>query len=191
MSHPVVVRKKLDNGAEQQFDLYSRLNEDRIIFLDTDFHDGMASIICAQLMVLSNQDPEQDITMYINSPGGSVTAGLAIYDTINLIPNDVKTVVIGNACSMGAFMLSAGTKGKRYATPSARVMIHMVSGGAQGTTADVKIRLEEQQRLNDYLNKCLANHCGKTVKQIEKATERDYWMDAQQAKEFGIIDGVL
>ena len=189
MTHPVIVRETTENGKEQ-FDLYSRLFEDRIICLDGEFHDGMSSIITNQLLVLANNSKE-DITMYINSPGGVCTSGLAIYDTMQMIENNVKTIVTGSACSMGAFILSAGTKGYRYSTPSSRIMIHMVSGGAQGTTKDMEIRFEEQKRINKYLNERLAIHCKKTVKQIEQATDRDCWMNAEEAKKFGIIDDIL
>ena len=189
MAHPTVVRERTENGYEQ-FDIYSRLFEDRIIYLDTDFHDGMSSLIVAQLLCLANQSKE-DITMYINSPGGSCTSGFAIYDTMQMIENNVKTIVTGSACSMGAFILSAGTKGHRFATPSSRVMIHMVSGGNQGTTKDMEIRFEEQKRINKYINERIALHCKKTVKQIETATDRDFWMSAEEAKEFGIIDDVI
>lgn len=189
VSHHVIVREKTENGYEQ-FDVYSRLLEDRIIYIDTDFNDNMASLVNAQLLLLSRKSEKEDITMYISSPGGSVDSGLSIYDAMQLIPNNVRTVALGSACSMGAFILSSGTKGKRLATPSARIMIHMVSGGARGTTADMAITLEEQKRLNIYLNQRLAIHCGKTVKQIEKATERDMWMSAAEAKQFGIIDDI-
>jgi ATP-dependent Clp protease, protease subunit len=190
MSHHVVVREKTENGLEQ-FDVYSRLLQDRIIYIDTDFNDEMASLVVAQLLFLSNKNKEEDITMYINSPGGSVVSGMAIYDTMQMIPNIKKTVVTGQAASMGAFIASSGTKGHRYATPSSRIMIHMVSGGAQGTTKDVIIRLEEQKRLNEYLNRRLALHCGKKITDIEKATDRDYWMAPDEAVKFGIIDKVL
>jgi len=189
MSHPTVVRDKIDGGY-QQFDLFSRLLEDRVIYIDTDFNDYMASLVCAQLLVLSNKS-EEEIKIHINSPGGSVISGLAIYDTMQMIPNTIKTVAIGHACSMGAYILSAGTKGHRYATPSSRVMIHQVSGGNQGTTLDINIMAKEQNRLNDYLDARLAVHCGKTVKQIKKATERDNFMTADEAVKFGIIDKVL
>lgn len=189
MSHGIVVRERTEQGYEQ-FDLYSRLNKDRIIILDTDFNDNMASIIQAQLLFLANESDE-DISIYVNSPGGSVTSGLLIYDTIQYIKNNVRTIVMGQAASMGAFLLSSGTKGYRYASPNARIMIHQVSGGAQGTTADVRIRLKEQERLNELLDERLALHCGKTVAQIKIATERDYWMSATDAKKFGIIDGIL
>jgi len=189
MSHQTVVREKFDGGY-QQFDLFSRLLEDRIIYIDTDFNDYMASLVCSQLLVLSNKS-EEEIKMYINSPGGSVTSGLAIYDTMQMIPNVVKTIAVGSACSMGAFILSAGTKGHRFATPSSRIMIHMVSGGAQGTTKDVEIRIEEQKRLNNFLMERFAIHCNKKVSQVEKAIDRDNFMSAEAAVEFGIIDRVL
>ena len=189
MSHPTIVREKIDNNYVQ-FDIYSRLLEDRIIYIDTEFNDYISSLVVAQLLFLSNKS-EEDITLYLNSPGGSVDSGLSIYDTMQTIPNNVKTVVTGSACSMGAFILSSGTKGYRFATPSSRIMIHMVSGGAYGTTVDVKIRLEEQQRLNNYLNERLSVHCNKKITEIEKATERDNWMTPTEAKKFGIIDDII
>ena len=189
MSHPTIIRDNVD-GHQNQYDVYSRLLEDRIICLDGVFEDGMASIIVSQLLILSNKS-EEEIKIYINSPGGAVTSGLAIYDTMQMIPNVIKTIVIGHACSMGSFILSAGTKGHRYATPSSRIMIHMASVGMQGTTKDVEIRYKEQKRLNDYLNERLATHCGKKIKEIEDATDRDKFMTAKESKEFGIIDDVL
>jgi len=190
MSHHTIVRERTENGYEQ-FDIYSRLLEDRILYIDTEFNDSMASLVVAQLLVLSNKSEKEDITIYINSPGGSVSSGLAIYDTMQTIPNNIRTIVTGSACSMGAFILSAGTKKYRYATPSSRVMIHMVSGGVSGTTIDVAIQVEEQKRLNHFLNERLAIHCKKSVKQIENATDRDMWMSAEEAKSFGIIDNIL
>jgi len=189
MSHPTIIRDNVD-GHQNQYDVYSRLLEDRIICLDGVFEDGMASIIVSQLLILSNKS-EEEIKIYINSPGGAVTSGLAIYDTMQMIPNVIKTIVIGHACSMGSFILSAGTKGHRYATPSSRIMIHMASVGMQGTTKDVEIRYKEHKRLNDYLNERLATHCGKKIKEIEDATDRDKFMTAKESKEFGIIDDVL
>ena len=189
MTHPVIVREKNDHGVEQ-FDLFSRLNEDRIIMLDTVFDDAMSSIICAQLLTLANKS-EEPITIYINSPGGSVISGLAIYDVIQMIPNVVKTIVIGQACSMGAFMLTAGTKGHRFATPSARVMLHQVSSGARGTLADMEISLEETRKLNNYLYERIALHCNMTVKKLTEHTQRDLWLSAEEAKKFGVIDDVL
>lgn len=190
MSHGVVVREKTDQGYEQ-FDLFSRLNQDRIIFIDTDVNSHMASLVISQLLVLSMQDQEQEITVYINSPGGSVTDGLGIYDTMQMIPNPIKTICVGQCASMGAYLLSAGTKGLRQALPSSRIMIHQVSGGQQGTTADCRIRFEEQERLNKFLDERIGTHCGKKAVDISKATERDCWMDAEEALSFGIIDTVL
>jgi ATP-dependent Clp protease, protease subunit len=189
MSHPVVVRENTENGYEQ-FDIFSRLFEDRIIYIDTDFNDYMASLVCSQLLVLSNQSDE-DITIYVNSPGGSCSSGLAIYDTMQMIPNNIKIVCVGEACSMGAFLLSSGTKGHRYATPNSRIMIHMVSSGASGTIKDMEISFAESKVINDILHERLAIHCGKTVAQLLKATDRDCWMSAEEAKKFGIIDEVL
>jgi ATP-dependent Clp protease, protease subunit len=189
MSHPITVREKTENGYEH-FDVFSRLAKDRIIMLDTDFNDYMSSLVVSQLLFLSNQS-EEDITMYINSPGGVVTSGLAIYDTMQMIPNNVKTVVIGNACSMGAYILSAGTKGMRCATPSSRIMIHRISGGAQGSMPDMEITLEEARRLNEYLHERMAIHCGKSPNVMKKAMDRDNWMSPTEAKKFGLIDNVL
>jgi ATP-dependent Clp protease protease subunit len=189
LSHPIVVREKTENGYEQ-FDVFSRLAKDRILLLDTDFNDYMASLVVSQLLFLANES-EADITMYINSPGGVVTSGLAIYDTMQMIPNNIKTVVIGNACSMGAFILSAGTKGMRCATPSSRIMIHRISGGAQGAMPDMEITLEEARRLNTYLHERMAIHCGKTVAQMKNSMDRDNWMSPLEAKKFGLIDNIL
>lgn len=190
-SHHTVVREKNEEGYWEQFDLFSRLLKDRIIYLDSEFEDDMASIIVGQLLFLSNSDSEADITMYINSPGGSVTSGLAIYDTMQMIPNKIKTVAVGSACSMGAFILSSGTKGMRYSTPSSRIMIHMVSAGSEGTTKDMEITYLEVKRLNDYLLERLALHCGKSKKIIEAETDRDKWFSAEEAKKFGLIDHVI
>lgn len=190
MSHPVVVREKTDNGLEQ-FDLFSRLNQDNIIFIDTDVNSHMASLVVCQLLVLSNKNPEQKITMYINSPGGSVTDGLSIYDTMQMIPNPIETICVGQCASMGAFLLSGGTKGMRKALPNSRIMIHQVSGGAQGTTEDVKIRLQEQERLNDALDNMIGIHSKKSGAAVRKATQRDYWMSPEEAKKFGLIDEVM
>jgi ATP-dependent Clp protease protease subunit len=189
MAHPIVVREQTEGGIDQ-YDIFSRLAKDRIILLDTDFNDAMASVVVGQLLFLSQQSDE-DITVYVNSPGGSCTSGLAIYDTMQMIPNNVKTVVLGQAASMGAFFLSAGTKGMRCAAPSSRIMIHRVSGGAQGALPDMEITLEEARRLNDYLTERMALHCGKTVAQMKKYLDRDTWMTAEEAKKFGLIDQVL
>jgi ATP-dependent Clp protease protease subunit len=190
MSHSIVVREKTSDGLEQ-FDLYSRLNKDRIIFIDTDVNSQMASLVVAQLLVLSQQDAEQKITMYINSPGGSVTDGLTIYDTMQMIANPIETICVGQCASMGAFLLSGGTKGLRKALPSSRIMIHQVSGGTQGTTEDNRIRFEEQDRLNRFLDERIGVHCGKKASVIKKTTERDCWFSAEEGKKFGIIDTVL
>jgi ATP-dependent Clp protease protease subunit len=189
MSHSVVVREKTENGFEQ-WDVFSRLAKDRILMLDTDFNDYMASLVVAQLLFLANEG-DQDITIYINSPGGSVSSGLAIYDTMQYIPNRIKTIVIGNACSMGAFILSAGTKGLRFSTPSARIMIHRVSGGHEGAFPDMEISFNETKRINDYLHDRMAIHCGKTSLQMKKAMDRDNWLSPEEAKKFGIIDDIL
>lgn len=189
MSHPVIVREETGNGI-QQFDVYSRLFEDRIIMLDSEFEPHMSSLICSQLLMLSNKS-EEPITIYINSPGGSVISGLAIYDTMQMIPNVVETIAIGHACSMGFFLLTAGTKGHRFATPSARIMAHQVSSGARGTLADMEISLEETRKLNEYLYERIAKHCGITVKKLEESTQRDFWMSSKEAVKFGAIDAVL
>ena len=188
--HFVTVREKTDDGL-LQFDLYSRLNEDRIIFMDDEFNDHTASATIMQLQTLSSNNQDEDITMWINSPGGSVSAGLAIYDTMQMIPNDIKTVVLGNACSMGAFMLSAGTKGKRFATANSSVMVHMVSSGASGTVADMEISMKHSLGLDRKLAELLGVHCGKTYEEIKEATIRDKWLSPQESVEFGIVDEVI
>jgi ATP-dependent Clp protease, protease subunit len=188
--HFITVREKTDDGL-LQFDLYSRLNEDRIIFLDQDFNDQTASATIMQLQTLSSKNQEEDITMWINSPGGSCTAGLAIYDTMQMIPNDIKTVVLGEACSMGAFMLSAGTKGKRFATDNSWVMIHMVSSGARGTVADMEITMKQSMDIDRKLAEQMAVHCGKTYEEIKEATLRDKWLTPKEALEFGLVDEII
>jgi ATP-dependent Clp protease protease subunit len=188
--HFITVREKTDDGL-MQFDLYSRLNEDRIIFLDREFTDETASATVMQLQTLSSKSQEEDITMWINSPGGSCTAGLAIYDTMQMIPNDIKTIVIGEACSMGAFMLSAGTKGKRFATQNSWVMIHMVSSGARGTVADMEITMKQSLDIDRKLAEQMAVHCGRSYEEIKEATTRDKWLTPQDAVEFGLVDEII
>jgi ATP-dependent Clp protease protease subunit len=190
MSHPIVVREKID-GNEHQFDLYSRLNEDRIIFLDTDFNEHMASIICAQMFTLSNKNPNEDITIYINSPGGSVQDGLMISDYMNMLPNDFKVICAGLAASMGAYLLSAGTKGKRFVLPSAKVMIHSVSSGTRGVIHDMEISFNESKRMQELLMKRMAFHCGIKEEKFKKDSERDFWLTAPEAVAYGIADKVL
>ena len=177
--------------TERSYDIYSRLLKDRIIMVNGEFNDQMASSVVAQLLFLEAQDPDKDIYMYINSPGGVITSGLAIYDTMNYIKPDVVTICNGQAASMGAFILSSGTQGKRYALPNARIMIHQPSGGAQGQSTDIQIQAEEIQRLKDKLNKIMAKSCGRKKKELERDTERDNFMSAEEAAEYGLIDKVL
>ena len=190
MSYIPYVVEQTGRG-ERSYDIYSRLLKDRIIMLSGEVNDQVASSIVAQLLLLEAQDPEKDIYFYINSPGGVITSGLSIFDTMNYIKPDVVTICIGQAASMGAFLLSSGAKGKRYALPNVRVMIHQPSGGAQGQSTDIQIHAKEIQRLKDVLNEILAEQTGKTVKRVEKDTERDNFMSAQEAVEYGLIDKVL
>ena len=185
---PTVVEQT--GRGERAYDIYSRLLNDRIIFLSDEVNDATASLVVAQLLFLEAQDPDKDISFYINSPGGSVTAGMAIYDTMNFIKCDVSTICIGMAASMGAFLLSAGTKGKRIALPHSEIMIHQPLGGAQGQASDIKIRADLILRTRDMLNKILAENTGKSIEQIEHDTDRDYFMTAEQALEYGIIDKI-
>lgn len=189
MSHSIIVREKTGDGVEQ-FDVFSRLAKDRIIMLDTKFEDHMASLVVSQLLIMSRESDEP-ITIYINSSGGSVSSGLAIYDTMQSIDNIIKTVVIGAACSMGAYILSSGTKGYRSATPSAEIMTHRVSAGAEGPVPDMRITMEQIQRLDDYLAERMAVHCGKKYDFMKKHLDRDYWFNAQEAVEFGLVDNIL
>ena len=177
--------------GERSFDIYSRLLNDRIIMLTDEVNDTTASLVIAQMLYLESQDPEKDIFFYINSPGGSVSAGLAIYDTMNFIKCDVSTICIGMAASMGAFLLSAGTKGKRYALPHSEVMIHQPSGGSRGQATDIKIQADLILRTRDTLNRILAANTGKTVEEIARDTERDNYMTAEEAKAYGLIDEVI
>ncbi len=176
--------------GERAYDIFSRLLNDRIIFLSDEVNDATASLVVAQLLFLEAQDPEKDISFYINSPGGSVTAGMAIYDTMNFIKCDVSTICIGMAASMGAFLLSAGAKGKRIALPHSEIMIHQPLGGAQGQASDIKIRADLILRTRDMLNKILAENTGKSIEEIERDTDRDHFMTAEQALEYGIIDKI-
>ncbi|MBO7543922.1 ATP-dependent Clp protease proteolytic subunit [bacterium] len=186
---PIVIEN--NGNGERQYDIYSRLLMDRIIFLGSPVTDEVANLIVAQLLFLSSQDAEKDISLYINSPGGSVTAGLAILDTMRFIPCDVRTYCIGQAASMGAVLLAAGKKGKRFALPNSRVMIHQVLGGFEGSAPDVSVQAKELLGLRDKLNAILSSCCGKTPEQVGKDTERDNFMTAQEALEYGLIDSVV
>ena len=179
------------NRGERAYDIYSRLLNDRIVFLTDEVNDTTASLVVAQLLFLEAQDPDKDIYLYINSPGGSVTAGMAIYDTMNYIKCDVSTICIGMAASMGAFLLSSGAKGKRFALPNSEIMIHQPLGGMQGQASDIKIHADHILKIRDKLNKILAEQTGKSLKTIEKDTERDNFMSAEEAKEYGLIDKVI
>ena len=186
---PMVVQQT--NHGERSYDIYSRLLNERIIFLSDEVNDVTASLVVAQLLYLESEDPDADISLYINSPGGSVSAGLAIYDTMNFIKCDVSTICIGMAASMGAFLLSAGAKGKRIALPNAEIMIHQPSGGSQGQASDIKIQAEHILRTRDRLNRILADNTGKPLDVIERDTERDNFMTAEEAVAYGLIDKVI
>ena len=186
---PMVVEQT--GRGERSYDIFSRLLNDRIIFLSDEVNDATASLVVAQLLYLEAQDPDKDISVYINSPGGSVTAGMAIYDTMNFIKCDVSTVCIGMAASMGAFLLSAGAKGKRFALPNSEIMIHQPLGGAKGQATDIKIQAELILRTRDRLNAILAQNTGKTIEQVAIDTERDNYMTAEQALAYGLIDKVI
>ncbi|SFV50692.1 ATP-dependent Clp protease proteolytic subunit [hydrothermal vent metagenome] len=190
MSYIPYVVEQTGRG-ERSYDIYSRLLKDRIIMLSGEVNDQVASSIVAQMLFLEAQDPDKDIYFYINSPGGVITSGLSMFDTMNYIKPDIVTICIGQAASMGAFLLASGTKGKRYALPHARIMIHQPSGGAQGQSTDIQIQAQEIQRLKDTLNEILAEKTGKKPKQIEKDTERDNFMSSKEAVEYGLIDKVL
>jgi ATP-dependent Clp protease protease subunit len=177
--------------GERSYDIYSRLLKDRIIFLGSQVESGIANSIVAQMLFLESEDPDKDIYLYVNSPGGSVSDGLAIFDTMKYIKPDVSTICIGQAASMAAVLLAAGTKGKRYAVPNARVMIHQVMGGAQGQAADIEIQAKEILRIKKILNDILTDDTGKTYEKIEKDSDRDYFMSATEAKAYGIIDDVI
>ena len=177
--------------GERGFDIFSRLLRERIIFLGTPIDDNVANIMVAQLLLLDSEDPEKDIMVYINCPGGSVTAGLAIYDTIQHVRSQISTICLGQAASMGAFILCAGAKGKRLALPHSRVLIHQPLGGAQGQATDIEIQAREILRVKKQLNELMAKHTGQPVKQIEKDTDRDFIMTPEEAKEYGIIDSVI
>ena len=186
---PMVVEQT--NRGERSYDIYSRLLNDRIIFLTEEVNDVTASLVIAQLLYLEGQDPKKDISLYINSPGGSVMAGLGIYDTMNYISCDVSTICVGMAASMGAFLLSAGTKGKRYALPNSQVMIHQVLGGAQGQATDVEIEARHMLDIKQRLNTLMAANVGKPVEEVTRDTERNNWMFPKEALEYGLIDKIL
>jgi len=186
---PTVIEKT--HAGERAYDIYSRLLKDRIIFLGTGIDDDVANAVVAQLLFLESQDSEKDIKIYINSPGGSVTAGLAIYDAMQHVKPDVQTICIGMAASMGAVLLAGGAKGKRFALPNAEVMIHQVLGGAQGQASDIKIHAERILKTRDQLNKILVKHTGQPMKKIEQDTERDNFMDAKDAVTYGLVDKVI
>ncbi len=186
---PMVVDQK--PTGERSYDIYSRLLEDRIIFLNGEINDAIANSVIAQLIFLEGKNPDKDIYLYINSPGGSVSSGMAIYDTMNYIKCDVSTICVGLAASMGAFLLSSGTKGKRFILPNSEVMIHQPLGGAQGQASDIEIQARHIQHIKTKLNKILSSNTGKTLETIEKDTDRDNYMTAEQAKEYGIVDQIF
>lgn len=186
---PIVIEQS--SRGERAFDIYSRLLKDRIIFLGGGIDDNLADVVVAQLLFLESEDPEKDISIYINSPGGVVTAGMAIYDTMQYIKPDVSTICIGQAASMGALLLGAGAHGKRYALPNARIMIHQPLGGAQGQASDIEIQAQEILRMKDMLNDILAHHTGQPLKRIKRDTDRDFFMSSKEAKEYGLIDEVV
>ena len=186
---PMVVEQT--SKGERSYDIYSRLLKDRIIFIDGEIDDNTASLVVAQLLFLESEDPDKDINIYINSPGGVITAGMAIYDTMNYIKPDVCTICVGMAASMAAFLLSSGTKGKRYVLPNAEVMIHQPLGGTNGQAEDIKIAAEHIIKIREKLNKILAKNTGKPLEQIEKDTDRDNYLDAEQAVEYGLADKIV
>jgi len=186
---PMVVEQT--SRGERSYDIYSRLLKDRIIFLGTAIDDHIANLIIAQMLFLEAEEPEQDIYIYVNSPGGSVTAGMAVYDTMLYIKPDIQTICIGQASSMGALLLSAGTKGKRFALPNSRIMIHQPSGGFQGQSVDIDIHAKEILRMRDTLDTILAKHTGQSLKKIRGDTDRDFFMSGEDAKKYGIVDEVI
>jgi ATP-dependent Clp protease protease subunit len=186
---PIVVEQT--GRGERAYDIYSRLLKERIVFIGTPVDDTIASLVIAQLLFLESEDPDKDIHLYINSPGGSVTAGLAIYDTMQYIRPDVSTICIGMAASMSAVLLAGGEKGKRTALPNARVMIHQPWGGVQGAASDIRIQAEEILKTKHRINEIIAHHAGKNVEQVERDTDRDYYMSSEEAKEYGLIDNIL
>ena len=186
---PMVIEQS--SRGERAYDIYSRLLKDRIIFLGTAMNDEVANLIIAQLLFLESEDPDKDINFYVNSPGGLVTAGLAVYDTMQYIKPDITTVCIGQAASMGAVLLTAGTAGKRYSLPNARILIHQPMGGFQGQASDIAIQAKEILRMKDTLNQILVDHTGKSMEQVQNDTDRDYFMSGVEAKEYGLIDHVI
>jgi ATP-dependent Clp protease protease subunit len=186
---PMVIEQS--SRGERAYDIYSRLLKDRIIFLGTAMNDEIANLIIAQLLFLESEDPDKDINFYVNSPGGLVTAGLAVYDTMQYIKPDITTVCIGQAASMGAVLLAAGTKGKRYSLPNSRILIHQPMGGFQGQASDIEIQAKEILRMKDRLNQILVAHTGKELENIQKDTDRDFFMSGAEAKKYGIIDHVI
>ncbi len=186
---PMVIEQS--SRGERAYDIYSRLLKDRIIFLGTAINDEVANLLIAQLLFLESEDPDKDINFYVNSPGGIVTAGMAVYDTMQYIKPDIATVCIGQAASMGAILLTAGAKGKRYSLPNSRILIHQPMGGFQGQASDIEIQAKEILRMKDTLNKILVKHTGKDLDQIQLDTDRDFFMTGQEAKEYGIIDHVI
>lgn len=186
---PIVVEQTA--RGERAYDIFSRLLKERIVFIGTPVDDTVASLVIAQLLFLESEDPEKDINLYINSPGGAVSSGLAIYDTMQYIRPDVATICIGMVASMSAVLLTGGAKGKRTALPNSRIMIHQPWGGVQGTASDISIQAEEILRMKKRINEILANHTGKSVQQLEKDTDRDYYLSSQEAKDYGLIDNIL
>jgi len=186
---PMVVEQT--GRAERAYDIYSRLLKDRIVFIGTPIDDNIANLIIAQLLFLQMEDSDKDINVYINSPGGHVTSGLAVYDTMQFVKPDVNTYCIGQAASMGALLLAGGTKGKRYALPNARIMIHQPWGGTQGTASDIHIQAKEILRVRERINKLLVNHTGQSLEKVEKDTDRDYFMTADEAMKYGLVDTVI
>jgi ATP-dependent Clp protease protease subunit len=186
---PMVVEQT--NRGERAYDIYSRLLRDNIVFIGTPIDDDVANLVTAQLLFLEAEDPEKDVSLYINSPGGSITAGMAIYDTMQFIRPDVATICIGQAASMAAILLASGTPGKRYALPNARVLIHQPSGGASGQATDIDIQAREILRIRASMNEIMAKHTNQPIEKIERDMERDFWMNAQQAHEYGVLDEII
>ena len=186
---PTVIEKTM--GGERAYDIYSRLLKDRIIFLNDEINDHTANLVIAQLLFLANEDPKKDIHLYINSPGGSITAGLAVYDTMQFIKPDVNTYCVGLAASMGAVLLLAGKKGKRFILPHARVMIHQPWGGVQGQSADIEIESREYVKMRKTTDGLIAKHSGQKIEKVQKDTDRNFWMDAEETKKYGLVDAVI
>ncbi|WP_026485983.1 ATP-dependent Clp endopeptidase proteolytic subunit ClpP [Caldanaerobius polysaccharolyticus] len=186
---PIVIEQT--NRGERSYDIYSRLLKERIVFLGDEINDVTASLVVAQLLFLESEDPDKDIMLYINSPGGSISAGMAIYDTMQYIKPDVSTICVGMAASMGAFLLAAGAKGKRLALPNSEIMLHQPLGGAQGQASDIKIQAEHILKLKEKINKILAERTGQPLEKIQRDTDRDFWMSAEEAKDYGLIDDVI